>query len=334
MFALSQGSCAGAMLDWKFLQHHLDGADLSQWLFETAAKYRRLEGSKSLAYQLISAADISIPASKIFQNSQQLKSLMESLPKVVKFDTIGTMGPQTCLVSTVDQLAQLSSFDAAHGIVQQPVSGKEFTVTLAVGAKNWVCIGTAVDYKKRFDHNMGPNTFGMGSIAPCTYVPDQIDQIIDKVVMVLKSRFRYQGLLSCQFMVDQDKVWFLEYNTRICDPEFQSMAQRLDHNFVDLIRNLRSGQYLTSPNQNNRNAVTINLIHQQWPSRQAMRHDLDLQHQNFMITKMQGSWDQNTYWGSVTHSGIADHRTLANEIYNWLQTQNCWPFDYRTDIGQ
>jgi len=332
MFSLSQRGCAGALLDEQFLRSCHDGAAISQSIVDTHTQYRRLEANKSLAYQILTEAGIAVPPSRKFSNIEQLKSLLHATPAVIKFDSQCVMGYQTCFWPGLDFTA--ANLPGHTGIVQQLVSGQEFTVTVAVGTKNWVPIGSAVDYKRRFNGHVGPNTFGMGSVAPCRYLPAGVDTVIDRVVDVLQARFRYQGLLSCQFIAAPDQLWFLEYNTRICDPEFQSMAQRLDHSFVDTLRNLYHDRYLDVPNQLNVNAVTVSLIHQDWPAAQSSRELLSLSDTRFRIARMNGSWDANTYWGTVTNSGTQCFTELANQIYDFLRDQPCHPYTYRTDIGQ
>lgn len=339
MFALTKRGCAGALFDKQFLQHQHDGESLSLWLDQTNSKYRKLEGAKTVFYNALVRHQIPIPYSQPFKNWNDLQSLLTNQPTVIKFDTTSMLGPQTVISRSADNLDHIhqtaTALGSCQGLVQTFIQGKEYTVTVAVGDQNWVHLGSAVDYKRRYNYDQGLNTFGMGSIAPCSYVADTTDTIIDKVVDLLKQRFRYHGMLSCQFILDcNGRPWLMEFNPRLCDPEFQSMAQRLDQDLVDVCRAMQQGQYLVTPKQQPVNAVTVGLIHRDWPRPQPQRQDIDIQCCDFVVSKMQGSWDSNTYWGTITHSGPKSHQDLANEIYSYLQQIDCRPFEYRLDIGQ
>lgn len=338
--SLSTRSCAGTALENFLIKHTDQGLELSVWLNDLNVQNRPLEGNKSLAYQVLKRADVPIPPSQTFTTLDQLRSLMQRpFPFVVKFDTSVMMGTQTVIVQREDD--KLTVWRSAEfvksckGIVQDFCAGKEYTATVLVGKHNWISLGTAVDYKKLQEQDQGLNTWGLGSVSPCDYVSPHTNDIIDQVVQVLKQRFNYWGFLSCQFLLEPNgNIWFLEYNTRFCDPEFQSILPSLAPDLVTAIQQLRQHSVIEPVTYRPVNAVTVGLIHQEWPVPQTQRADLALDTNSFDVVTMQGPWDYNTYWGTLTNSGTASHATLAQEIYQFLQTQKLGPYRYRIDIGQ
>ena len=338
--SLSKKSCAGTALENFLLLHHSHGLELSVWINDLNGKNRALEGNKSLACRALSQTNVPVPHSVLFSNHDQLRALMNRpCPFVVKFDTSIMLGTQTVVVvspDNIDDVWRSAEFvQSCSGIVQDFVVGKEYTVTIMVGEHNWINLGSAVDYKKVNEHNQGPNTFGMGSIAPCAYMAHQTLDVVDAIVSTLKNKFRYRGLLSCQFLIEPTgQLWFLEYNTRFCDPEFQSILPSLDSDLITAFDQLRSNSYIDPVTNHKINAVTVGLIHQDWPQPQATRAMLTLDQNPFAVVTMQGPWDFNTYWGTVTHSGPTTHQNLANQIYQFLSTQTIAPYRYRIDIGQ
>jgi phosphoribosylamine--glycine ligase len=338
--SLSQNNCAGAALENFLMQHNRNGIELSAWLHELNIANHPLEGKKTLAYHLLSRQGIPIPQSKIFSNLDQLwDQLQRPYPFVVKFDTQNMLGLQTVIVNNeLDCVTvwQHSEFiKSCSGIVQDFCQGREYTVTALVGQHNWISLGSAVDFKKVKDHNQGANTFGLGSLAPCNYVAAATYDIIDQVVFELQRKCRYQGVLSCQFLLDSSgHLWFLEYNTRFCDPEFQSMLPSLNVDLITSLEQLQNGTLISPVTHTPINAVTVGMIHQNWPIPQPQRALISLTHNKFDIIKMQGQWDYNTYWGSITNTGCASHQQLSQEIYNWLDTVDVAPYRYRKDIGK
>ena len=279
-----------------------------------------------------------MPQSKVFLSLNELATLVKPpFPFVVKFNAGSGTGIQTIIVDSACDFKNVyltaKTLNCSTGIVQEFVLGHEYTVTVLVGRHNWAMLGTACDYKRQFENNQGLNTFGLGSISPAPAVHNQTTEMVDNVVEILRKEFDYQGPLSCQFIVDaNNKLWLLEHNARVCDPEFQSMAELIDPSLA--LEQCSNGDYIDHPVVKNKRAVTVSLVHQDWPTAQAEIIDIDLTSSDFRIWKNHGHWSKNLYWGSITNSGNQSYSQLANEIYSWLSTQNTQPYRYRKDIGQ
>lgn len=317
------------------LDSFMKDPSLSDWytqqLFSNAPHERR----KSQNYLLFKKY---LPKSKLFWSLTELINLSESnFPFVVKFDSDSVLGFQTIIVNSAADFKNVyfasKELNASQGVIQEFISGNEYTVTVLVGKHNWVTLGTACDYKKQFENDQGLNTFGLGSISPAPVVHDQTVEIINNVVEILRREFDYQGPLSCQFIVDSNnRLWLLEHNARVCDPEFQSMAELVDASLA--LEQCCKGDYIEQPTIQNKRAVTIGLIHQDWPAAQPDPIDIGLASSDFRIWKNYGAWSKNLYWGSITNSGDQSHKDLANKIYTWLNTQPISPYRYRKDIAQ
>lgn len=316
------------------LQQLISDPDISSWYADTILKNVSIERAKSSNYKRFSQFT---PPSKIFLNVAELAELLNRpAPFVVKFDTSFT-GIQTVIVKSRADVKQVyfvaKITNCCQGIVQDYINGREYTTTILVGKHNWVTLGTACDYKKQFENNIGLNTFGLGSTAPCADVHPGDFAIVENVVVQLQKEFDYRGPLSCQFIVDDsNKIWLLEYNARFCDPEFQSTVELVDASRA-LIQ-CKNDLFIEQPTIANKRSVTIGLIHTEWPTPQATFSDLQLKHDVFKIRKNHGSWSNNLYWGSITNSGTNTHEELANEIYQWLELQQIFPYRYRKDIGK
>lgn len=279
-----------------------------------------------------------MPASWSFLSLPSFVALEKpSFPFVVKFNTSSSVGNQTIIIDSERDYKNLyhtvNTLDCNQGLVQQFIQGKEYTVTVLVGKYNWAMLGTACDYKKQFENNQGANTFGLGSISPANLLHDQTFDVINDVVEILRKEFDYRGPLSCQFIVDTaNKLWLLEHNARVCDPEFQSMAELV--NLSQALEQCSKEEYIVPPVIRPNRAVTIALIHQDWPVAQSKMVDIELVDCKFSVWKNHGQWSNNLYWGSITNSGDKSYAELADEMYAWLAQQNVQPYRYRKDIGQ
>lgn len=342
--SLSKKSPSGVAVE-KFLIAHSDQAlDISRWLDTVISNNRSFENSKVMAYRMLTKVGVPMPASTMFNSIDQLNQLVQRpFPFVVKFDSSYLFGVQTVVVRNETDLAQVyASSELIHstrGIVQEFCQGQEYTVVALVGSHNWVSLGTAVDYK-RFDENIQSlNSFGMGSRSPCTYTAPNTMAVVDLVVQTVRTNFKFRGVLCCQFLLDTaGNLWFLEYNMRFCDSESQSILPSLGHEAARALEQLYRDEPMQTVPNHNVNAVTVCLVNQQWPKPQTNRVELVLDANVFDVAQCHGmfdlNYDLNTYWGSLTNSGAKSHAELAQEIYNFLQTQNLGPYRYRTDIGQ
>jgi phosphoribosylamine--glycine ligase len=137
-------------------------------------------------------------------------------------------------------------------VVEDFLDGRETSILAAVSVNNGNgCIlpfAPARDHKRRFDGGKGPNTGGMGAIAP---VPDfspsaQADfqaSILEPTLKGLKQEgFDYRGFLFFGLMVKDDKCFLLEYNVRLGDPETQAVLPLMESDFTELCLAILDGR--------------------------------------------------------------------------------------------
>jgi phosphoribosylamine--glycine ligase len=142
--------------------------------------------------------------------------------------------------------------DAGRAVVIEDfLRGKEVSVLAAVSVRNGEGVIApfipARDHKRRFDNDEGPNTGGMGAIAP---VPDfteaaQADfrsSILEPTLEGLKAEnVDYRGFIFFGLMVQDGRCHLLEYNVRLGDPETQAILPLLDSDFADVCAAILNG---------------------------------------------------------------------------------------------
>jgi len=312
--------------------------------------HHQLETNKLQAYNVFTAQGVKMPECVFcFDSERQLiKNLPSRYPYVIKFNNLSHAGLQTLVMkSTADfkwfykYKKMLGDFNFVGKTVSNTLTGmiqkfipaeSEYTVTILMNDKNWQTVGTANDYKKLLDGDLGPNTNSMGSIAPAKKThPDTNDQI-DKIVAAIRKESDYQGFVSCQFLVDFEKnLWFLEANIRLCNPEFQSMAASLNCALLDRIAECQENLFIQPVDNTNNNAVTVVLMPTNWDDTTDFEHDIPLPTSDrFEIYN--SIQDGGTI--SITNSDACKtHAELAAEIYQYLDTVDTTGCIYRKDIG-
>jgi phosphoribosylamine--glycine ligase len=149
-------------------------------------------------------------------------------------------------------MRQKSLGDAgASVLLEEFLEGKEISVLAAVsvtGGKGYILpFISARDHKRRFDGARGPNTGGMGAIAP---VPDFsrearddfVKSILEPTLNGIKTEgFDYRGFIFFGLMAHKGVCRLLEYNVRLGDPETQAVLPLMDFDLVDLCEAVNTG---------------------------------------------------------------------------------------------
>jgi phosphoribosylamine--glycine ligase len=137
-------------------------------------------------------------------------------------------------------------------VLEDFIPGKEVSVLAAVSlAKGRPGIirpfVAARDHKRRFEGGQGPNTGGMGTIAP---VPDFsalaqedfLHAILEPTLKGLEQEgLDYQGFIFFGLMVREDRCFLLEYNVRLGDPETQAVVPLMDFDLAELCLSILDG---------------------------------------------------------------------------------------------
>ena len=136
-------------------------------------------------------------------------------------------------------------------VLEEFLEGPEVSVLAAVsinGGKGIILpFASARDHKRRFDNNEGPNTGGMGAIAP---VPDFTVELQEdfKTAILEPTRWGigvekldYRGFIFFGLLIQNGKCYLLEYNVRLGDPETQAVLPLLDSDFAGLCKAIENG---------------------------------------------------------------------------------------------
>ena len=97
------------------------------------------------------------------------------------------------------------------------------------------------DHKRVYDQDKGPNTGGMGTVAPLPWVnQNMMDEIANTVVAPTLEYLRqtgapFVGLLYPGIMLTKDGPKVIEFNSRFGDPETQSYMRLLKTDLLDIL---------------------------------------------------------------------------------------------------
>lgn len=132
-------------------------------------------------------------------------------------------------------------------IIEDYLEGKEASLLCFVDGKRYLMLPVARDYKRLLDNNEGPNTGGMGSIAPVELDKNILKQIEEDIVWrfmeaIIRERIDYRGVIYFGLMITKDGPKVLEFNVRFGDPETQAILPLIDDDLLEIIDEVASGQ--------------------------------------------------------------------------------------------
>ena len=120
-----------------------------------------------------------------------------------------------------------------RALIEDFQRGREMSVFILTNGGGWRLLPLARDYKRLREGQKGPNTGGMGALAPVTAPPELMEAvqrgIIQPTVEGLQKRgMTYRGVLYIGLMARKNIPKVLEYNVRFGDPEAQALLPLLD----------------------------------------------------------------------------------------------------------
>jgi phosphoribosylamine--glycine ligase len=149
-------------------------------------------------------------------------------------------------------------------LIEEFISGKEVSILAAVYCKDSdlknACIVpllSATDHKRLLDGGKGPNTGGMGAIAPAPVWTEALAADFESHILKPTLRglieeadtaaWEYQGFIFFGLMIRDGKCYCLEYNVRLGDPETQVVLPMMDSDLLDLCKAIMDGSLKKFP---------------------------------------------------------------------------------------
>jgi phosphoribosylamine---glycine ligase len=190
-------------------------------VFGPSAQAARIEGSKSFAKDVMSAAGVASAANLSVARP----------PCVVKADGLAAgKGVFVCLDH--DELERALRSVAAFGdaiVIEELLEGEELSIFALCDGARALALPAVQDFKRAEDGDVGPNTGGMGSYSPVPgFGAREIEELLDvvhrPVLEELAARGTpFAGVLFAGLILTDEGPRVLEFNCRFGDPETQSL---------------------------------------------------------------------------------------------------------------
>ncbi len=209
-----------------------------------------LEGSKAFSKDLMKKYNIPTAAYETFTDADKAKAYLENVtfPIAIKADGLA-LGKGVFLCEdleqaneAVDELMLNKMFgDSGNTIViEEFMTGREVSVLSFVDGNTIKIMSSAMDHKRAYNGDAGPNTGGMGNISPNPFYTKEIDEYCQKYIYqatvdAMKAENRpFKGVIFFGLMLTENGPKVLEYNARFGDPEAQVVLPRMKNDIIDV----------------------------------------------------------------------------------------------------
>ncbi|HUC16409.1 MAG TPA: phosphoribosylamine--glycine ligase [Acetobacteraceae bacterium] len=203
----------------------------------------RIEGEKSFAKEIATAAGIPTARYARFEDADAARAHCRRLgaPLVVKADGLASGKGVVVAGSVAEAEAAVTSFMEEHRLgaagkivlIEECLSGPEVSFFALCDGEHAVPLGAATDHKRAHDGDRGPNTGGMGAVAPAPALTPALAeaafaQIVRPALVELARRGSpFRGILFAGLMLTAEGPKLIEFNARFGDPECQALLPLL-----------------------------------------------------------------------------------------------------------
>jgi phosphoribosylamine--glycine ligase len=218
----------------------------------------RLEASKVFSKDLMASEHIPTAAYQTFTDPGDAIEYATSrpLPVVIKADGLAT-GKGVYICATVQEIGiaitdimvkKVFGESGDSVVVEDFLKGQEVSVHALCDGNQAVMFPASQDHKQVFDGDKGPNTGGMGVIAPVPWVtPAHIEATKAQIVLpalagLQKRNTPFTGCLYPGLMIDGDDIKLLEFNARFGDPEAEVYMRLLDGDLYEVLTACAKGE--------------------------------------------------------------------------------------------
>ena len=210
-----------------------------------------IEASKVFSKDLMKKYGIPTARYEVFTEMEKAMAYLEEapIPTVVKADGLA-LGKGVIIAQTreeakaaVRSMMQEKKFgDSGNQIViEEFLEGPEVSVLSFTDGKTIVPMVSSQDHKRAQDGDQGPNTGGMGTVAPNPYYTEEIaSECMEKIFLPTMEAMNaegrtFKGCLYFGLMLTANGPKVIEYNCRFGDPETQVVLPLLESDLFTIM---------------------------------------------------------------------------------------------------
>ncbi|MGK5442761.1 phosphoribosylamine--glycine ligase [Micromonospora sp. URMC 105] len=235
-------------------------------VFGPSAEAARLEGSKTFAKEIMTAAGVPTARAYTCTDAESTAKALDDFgaPYVVKND--GLAAGKGVVVTDDRDAALAHARDCGRVVIEEYLDGPEVSLFVVTDGEAAVPLLPAQDFKRIGDGDTGPNTGGMGAYAPLPWAPaGLVDEVMADVVHPTLTELRrrgtpFAGLLYVGLALTAAGPRVIEFNARFGDPETQVVLALLETPLAGLLHAAATGTLAAHPPLRWRDGAAVTVV--------------------------------------------------------------------------
>lgn len=225
--------------------------------FGPTAAAAAIEGSKRFAKDLMKRYNIPTARYEVFTDYDKAVAYLKDsvFPIVIKADGLA-LGKGVIIATSFEEGRDALRSMMINGrfgksgatvVIEEFLTGPEVSVLSFTDGTTVIPMISSMDHKRAFDNDQGPNTGGMGTIAPNPFYTPSVAEFCMKNIFVptieaMKKEGReFRGCLYFGLMLTPKGPKVIEYNCRFGDPETQVVLPLLDSDLLEVMLHTTEG---------------------------------------------------------------------------------------------
>ena len=219
--------------------------------FGPDASCARLEASKAHCKQFLLDNQIPTAAAHVFRDAGEALAHLRARPDVPVVKASGLAAGKGVIVPATRQEAAEAveamlvggRFGAAGSeiLLEERLEGPELSVLALCDGEHFAVLPPAQDHKRLLEGDRGPNTGGMGAVAPSPAADrDLVADVSERIIAPTLAGLRragtpYRGVLYAGLMLTAEGPKVIEFNCRFGDPEAQAVLPLLRSDLYEIM---------------------------------------------------------------------------------------------------
>ena len=241
-----------------------------------------IEGSKAFSKELMKKYGIPTAKYEIFTDECAATEYVKTqkLPVVIKADGLA-LGKGVIIAESVEEAVsaikammedRIFGESGTRIVIEEYLEGPEVSVLSFTDGKTVVPMVSSMDHKRAADGDNGPNTGGMGTVAPNPYYTADVaarcmkEIFLPTIDAMNKEGRTFRGCLYFGLMITKDGPKVIEYNCRFGDPETQVVLPLLQSDLLTVMQAVTNGTLdKTEVKFSNKSAACVILASEGYP---------------------------------------------------------------------
>ena len=225
-------------------------------IFGPTKKASQIEWSKVFSKDLMRETGVPTAMYETFTDVEKARDYLkkQKMPVVIKASGLA-LGKGVIIAKTLEEaegaleeimVKKVFGEAGVEVVIEEFLKGEEVSVHVFSDGETVSVFPASRDHKSIFEGNRGPNTGGMGTVAPAALTNEKLEEMEQMIVSPIirgmkKMDIVYTGILYPGIMMTDTGEKVLEFNSRFGDPETQSYMRILKTDLFDIMMSCCTG---------------------------------------------------------------------------------------------